>query len=107
VLAEENVELIKEIEAKEAEIKALEQDNERLATAVDELWDRSTIKRVAAYNGISHKDIKWRPLKLMCERIGEEIYKVPDINYPEGVNVYSHDVWRLVYPELKLPKQQL
>jgi hypothetical protein len=88
----------------QAQIESLEEDNLALATAVDQLWDRSTIKRVAAYNNCSEKAFNWRVLKAAAKALGEEIYKVPDINYPNGVNVYSHDAWRLAYPGYRLPE---
>jgi hypothetical protein len=84
--------------------QSLTEDNLALSTAVDRLWDRSTIKRVAAYNNCSEKAFNWRLLKAAAKTLGEEIYKVPDNNYPDGVNVYSHDAWRLAYPGYLLPE---
>jgi hypothetical protein len=84
--------------------QSLEKDNLALSTAVDRLWDRSTIKRVAAYNNCSEKVFNWRLLKAAAQNLGETVYKVPDNNYPDGVNVYSHDAWRLAYPEYRLPE---
>lgn len=103
-LAREQVKLLEQIELQQAQIELLEEDNLALSTAVDQLWDRSTIKRVAAYNNCSEKAFNWRILKAAAKALGEEIYKVPDINYPNGVNVYSHDAWRLAYPGYKLPE---
>lgn len=98
--------LIAEIEEKEkleAENKLLEQENEQLSEAVDELFSYSSIIRVAKFNNVSETNFKWRKLKLVSIKLGVEIKRVPDPRF-EYKCLYSHDVWRVAYPDFKLPE---
>ena len=98
--------LIAEVEAKEkleAENALLEQENHQLSEALDELFDYSSIVRVAKFNKIHESNFSWRPLKAMSIKMGVEIKQVPDARYMTK-NIYSHDVWRVVYPGVKLPE---
>jgi uncharacterized protein (UPF0335 family) len=98
--------LIAEVEAKERleEEKALlEQENHQLSEALDELFDYSSIVRVAKFNKVHESNFSWRPLKALSIKMGKEIKKVPDARY-EFKNLYSHDVWRVAYPDVRLPE---
>lgn len=94
------------VEAKElaeAEKALLEQENHALAEAVDELFDYSSIIRIAKFNKVSEKLFSWRVLKAMSIKLGKEIKKVPDPRF-EVKSLYSHDVWRICYPDYRLPE---
>lgn len=98
--------LIAEIEAKElleAEKALLEKENLALAEAVDELFEYSSIIRVAKYNDVSETSFNWRLLKAASNKLGVEVKKVPSPRF-EYQNLYSHDAWRLAYPEYRLPE---
>lgn len=87
----------------EAEKALLEKANLALAEAVDELFDYSSILRVAKFNGISEKVFSWHRLKAVSEQLGVEIKRVPSPRF-EYQNLYSHDVWRVAYPNARLPE---
>ncbi len=98
--------LVAEVEAKEkleAENALLEQENHQLSEALDELFDYSSIVRVAKFNKVRESNFSWRSLKAVSVQMGIEIKKVPDARY-EFKNLYSHDVWRVAYPGVKLPE---
>ena len=98
--------LLAEIEAKElleAEKALLEAENEKLAEAVDELFDYSSIIRVAKYNDVSETSFNWRLLKAASLKLNVEIKKVPCPRYGDK-SLYSHNAWRLAYPEYRLPE---
>jgi phage regulator Rha-like protein len=98
--------LVAEVEARErleAEKTLLESENHQLSEALDELFDYSSIVRIAKFNKVHESNFSWRPLKAMSIEMGLEIKKVPDARY-EFKNIYSHDVWRVVYPDVKLPE---
>ncbi len=102
-LAREQVRLLEQIELQEAQIKLLEADNERQAEVIDELFEYSSIIRVAKYNGCSEKAFQWHKLKAASKALNVEIKKVPCPRYGEK-NLYSHDAWRLAYPGYRLPE---
>lgn len=87
----------------EAEKRLLEQENLILAEAVDELFDYSSIIRIAKFNNVPEKTFSWRTLKAASLKMGKEIKRVPDPRF-ESKNLYSHDVWRVCYPYFKLPE---
>lgn len=98
--------LIAEVEAKEqleAEKALLETENHQLSEALDELFDYSSIVRIAKFNKIHESKFDWRSLKALSLKMGKEIKKVPDARY-ETKNLYSHDVWRVAYPDVRLPE---
>ena len=95
-LAEENERL-------EAQNLLLEQQNEELSEAVDELFNYSSIIRVAKFNGIHESQFKWHKLKTVSAQMGLEIKKVPCPRFVEK-NLYSHDAWRVAYPGVSLPE---
>ena len=87
----------------EEENKLLEAENHQLAEAVDELFDYSSIIRVAKFNKMSEASFNWHKLKAISQKLGIEIKKVPCPRY-ESKNLYSHDVWRVAYPGISLPE---
>ncbi len=87
----------------EAEKILLEETNHTLSEMVDELFDYSSIIRVAKYNKVSEKSFTWHRLKAASQKLGCEIKKVPCMRYGEK-NLYSHDAWRLAYPGVQLPE---
>jgi hypothetical protein len=102
-LAKEQVKLLEQIELQQTQIKLLESDNERQAEAIDELWNYSSILRVAKYNGCSEKAFEWRKLVTASKVLQVEVKKVPCPRF-ETKNLYSHDAWRLAYPGYRLPE---
>lgn len=92
-----------ELEKLEAEKALLEQENSELSKNLDELFDYSSIVRIAKFNQVSEKIFNWRSLKAMSIKMGKEIKKVPCPRF-ETKSLYSHDVWRVTYPEMKLPE---
>jgi hypothetical protein len=99
----EAAKLAEENERLEAQNILLEQQNEQLSEAVDELFNYSSIVRVAKFNGISETRFKWHRLKAVSNQMGLEIKKVPCPRFVEK-NLYSHDAWRVAYPGIALPE---
>ena len=97
VVSEEQKQLL------EVENALLEEQNQQLAEAVDELFDYSSIIRIAKFNNVSEKLFKWQTLKAMSIKMKVEIKRVPSPRF-EWQNLYSHDVWRYCYPDFKLPE---
>lgn len=87
----------------EAEKALLEKTNLALAETVDELFDYSSILRVSKFNGVSEKVFSWHRLKAVSEQLGAEIKRVPSPRF-EYQNLYSHDAWRVAYPNVRLPE---
>jgi hypothetical protein len=92
-----------ELEKAQAEKALLEEQNEQLSEAVDELFNYSSIIRVAKFNNVSESRFKWQTLKAMSNRLGYEIKRVPCPRF-EYKNLYDHDVWRACYPDVRLPE---
>lgn len=99
----EAAKLAEENERLEAQNILLEQQNECLSEAVDELFNYSSIVRIAKFNGISETRFKWCRLKAVSVKMGLEIKKVPCPRFVEK-NLYSHDAWRVAYPGIALPE---
>jgi len=98
--------LIAELDTRElleAEKAILESENRQLSEALDELFDYSSIIRIAKFNKVSEKTFNWRSLKALSIKMGLEIKKVPCPRF-ETRSLYSHDVWRVAYPEVRLPE---
>jgi hypothetical protein len=93
----------KEIEKLKMINESLEDDNLRQSEIIDELFDHSSIVRIAKYNNVSETSFNWRLLKSASGKMGIEIKKAPCPRYGEK-NLYSHDAWRLAYPEYRLPE---
>lgn len=87
----------------QAQIEILEADNERQAKAIDELWNYSSIIRVAKFNNCDEKAFKWSVLKAASRVVEQEVKKVPCPRFGTK-NLYHHDAWRFVYPQYKLPE---
>lgn len=87
----------------QSQVQDLEADNERQAELVDELYNYSSIVRIAKLNNISEKSFNWRRLKSTCEVLKLEILQAPDQKF--GVrNLYPREAWSIAYPEAKLPE---
>jgi hypothetical protein len=93
----------KQLELQQSQIVSLEQANEQQAEIIDELFDYSSIIRIAKYNGCSEKAFSWHKLKAASQAIDSEIKKAPCPRYGEK-NLYSHDAWRLAYPGYRMPE---
>lgn len=85
------------------EVKILEQDNERLAEITDELFDYSSIIRVAKFNGVDEKNFRWQKLKSTSIQLGLEIKKAPCPRFVTK-NLYHRDAWTKAYPDAPLPE---
>jgi hypothetical protein len=102
-LAKEQVKLLEQLELQETQIKLLQEAHERQAEVIDELYDYSSIIRVAKYNGCSEKAFQWHKLKAASAALDAEIKKVPCPRFGSK-NLYAHDAWRLAYPGYRLPE---
>ncbi len=102
-LAIENERLIKESELKNAQIEILEAETERQAEIIDELFDYSSIIRIAKYNGRDEKAFNWRSLKAASVVLKLEIKQAPCSRFVTK-NLYHHDAWRLAYPGYRMPE---
>jgi phage anti-repressor protein len=100
---EEKERLALENELKQSIIEDQEKDLERQAEVIDELFDYSSIIRIAKFNNISEKNFSWRRLKAVSEKMNLEIKKVPSARYAYQL-LYPHDAWRFAYPNVKLPE---
>lgn len=102
-LAIENERLIKEAEFKDAHIEILEEETDRQAEIIDELFDYSSIIRIAKYNGCGEKAFNWRNLKAASVVLKLEIKQAPCPRFVVK-NLYHHDAWRLAYPGYRMPE---
>ncbi len=102
-LAKELEEAEKERELLMLQNQDLEEENELLSEAVDELFDYSSIIRIAKFNNVSEKCFSWRKLKAVSTQLRVEIKKVPCPRF-QTKNLYSHDAWRVAYPGFRLPE---
>lgn len=80
LLEKENTELLNEVN--------------QLSEICDELFDYSSILRIAKFNNVSETLFTWRKLKQISENLNLEIKKAPCPRYGEK-NLYHHDVWRI------------
>ena len=87
----------------ESQVEILEEDNERQSEIIDELFDYSSIIRIAKFNNISETNFKWSMLKVASKKLGMEIKTAPCPRYVKK-NLYHHDAWRLAYPGVSLPE---
>lgn len=87
----------------QAQNEDLQQENELLAEAVDELFDYSSVIRIAKFNDCSEKLFNWRELKTASKLLQLEVKQVPCPRF-QTKNLYSHDAWRYVYPDARLPE---
>lgn len=100
---EEKERLLREQQLLQAEKEDLEKDNIRQAEVIDELFEYSSIIRVAKFNGCHEKAFDWRKLKTASRVLEVEIKQVPCPRF-ELKNLYHHSVWRFVYPDYRLPE---
>ena len=77
---------------------------DELQVELDESRAYCTIKRFAFFNKIDWRDLSWKKLKAAHIRItGEDVHKIFDANFPEGVNAYHKEAFAEVYPTLEYP----
>jgi hypothetical protein len=102
-LAKIQVQLHEQLELQAEQIKQLEEETERQAEIIDELFEYSSIIRIAKYNQVTEKHFNWRKLKAasVCKHL--EIKTAPCPRYGTK-NLYHHDVWRYAYPNANLPE---
>lgn len=104
-LAQQNVELLEEIERQQLMIEDLEDQNLYLSEMADELFNYSSILRVAKFNNVSEKEFSWHRLKATSKQLDVEIKQAPCPRYGYK-NIYSHTVWRKAYPNVRLPEDR-
>jgi phage regulator Rha-like protein len=99
----------KPLNAREMALLVIQQydEIERLQIELDESKQWLTIKKVACHNSVDWKSLDWRKLKQVSIALGLIPRKIFDSNFPQGVNVYHKDVWKVVYPSLKLPNGEI
>ncbi|MGL6340190.1 MAG: hypothetical protein ACRC80_13760 [Waterburya sp.] len=102
-LAKEQVKILEALELAQAQITLLEEDNQRQSEIIDELFDYSSIIRIAKYNNVSETNFNWRVLKAQSQLMLREVKIAPCPRYVTK-NLYSHDVWRYCYPNFKIPE---
>lgn len=77
---------------------------DELQVELDESKAYCTIKRFAFYNKLDWRDLSWKRLKAAHIRItGEDVHKIFDANFPDGVNAYHKEAFAEVYPTLEYP----
>lgn len=87
---------------KAKELALLQVDD--LQVELDESKAYCTIKRFAFFNKVDWKDLSWKKLKAAHIRItGEDVHKIFDANFPDGVNAYHKEAFAEVYPTLEYP----
>jgi pyruvate-formate lyase len=96
------IQLAQTLKAERTKRQIAEQQAEGLAAQLDESMEWYTIKRVAAINGISWRDLDWRKLKHQSIVMDRQTKKIFDANFGQ-VNLYHSDVFKSVYPELVFP----
>ena len=87
---------------KAKELALLQVDD--LQVELDESKAYCTIKRFAFFNKVDWRDLSWKKLKAAHIRItGEDVHKIFDANFPDGVNAYHKEAFAEVYPTLEYP----
>jgi DNA-damage-inducible protein D len=102
-LAKEQVALLERLELQQQIIDDQEKDLLRQAEVIDELFDYSSIIRIAKFNNVDEKSFSWRMLKAVSIKMDLEIKKVPSPRFGYQL-LYPHDAWRFAYPNVKLPE---
>ena len=87
----------------ENQVSDLEADNERQSEIIDEVYNYSSIIRVAKFNKVNEKMYSWRKLKATSEVLGTDILQAPCQRYGTK-NLYFHETWKVAYPEAQLPE---
>ncbi|HLO51628.1 MAG TPA: hypothetical protein VK211_24655 [Kamptonema sp.] len=100
---EEKERLALENSLQSAQIDELEEDIDRLSEITDELFDYSSIIRIAKLNNVNEKTYNWRKLKAASKIKGVDVKNSPCPRY--GVkNLYHRDAWKAAYPGAVLPE---
>lgn len=99
---EAKTEIEKQLALAETEIAVLEGSLEQAVEVIDELFDYSSIVRVAKYNNCSEARFSWHKLKAASISLNLEVKRVPCPRFGSK-NLYSHLAWRNAYPQTKLP----
>jgi hypothetical protein len=94
---------LEQIELLKVETQLLEEENVQLSEVVDELFNFSSIIRIAKYNNVDETEFSWRKLKSASITKRLEIKVAPCPRYGKK-NLYHHDAWRIAYPGVKLPE---
>lgn len=97
VASEEAKELLK------IENEQLREDVDQLSEIADELFDYSSIIRIAKFNKCKETAFDWRKLKACSTAKRLDVKKAPCPRFGSK-NLYHHDVWRMAYPNFKLPE---
>ena len=92
--------LIVSEKAKEAAM--LELSVAKIELDVSHEW--SSLKRFAAWNHVVWNSLSWKTVKDASFKVGKPPYKIFDANFPEGVNNYHIDAWKLAYPDYEFPE---
>ena len=86
-----------------AQIDELEEDVDRLSEIADELFNYSSIIRIAKLNNVNEKVYNWRKLKAASKVKGVEVKHAACQRY--GIkNLYHRDAWEAAYPDAVLPE---
>ena len=86
-----------------AQIDELEEDVDRLSELADELFNYSSIIRIAKLNNVNEKVYNWRKLKAASKVKGVEVKHAACQRY--GIkNLYHRDAWEAAYPDAVLPE---
>ena len=102
-LAKEQVKLLEQLELQQQIIDNQEKDLLRQSEVIDELFDYSSIIRIAKFNNVPETIFKWQTLRAASQKMGVEVKTAPCPRYVTK-NLYSHDAWRFCYPSIKLPE---
>ena len=102
-LAKEQVKLLEQLELQQQIIDNQEKDLLRQSEVIDELFDYSSIIRIAKFNNVPETIFKWQTLKAASQKMNLEVKTAPCPRYVTK-NLYSHDAWRFCYPSIKLPE---
>lgn len=97
------VALVEEKERLEAELALADETIEQQAEVIDELFDWSSIIRIAKFNKVDETVFSWRKLKAATITMGLKPKRVPCVRYTEKL-LYPHAAWKTVYPNYKLPE---
>ena len=87
----------------EEQVRILQEATERQAEVIDELFNYSSIVRVAKFNQVNEGQFEWSRLKSASKLLNIEIKKAPCPRYGTK-NLYGHDAWRYAYPLFRLPE---
>ena len=87
----------------EVQVSQMGEEIERQAEVIDELFDYSSIIRIAKFNKVSEKSFNWRTVKAASKVLNLEVKHAPCPRY--GVkNLYHHEAWKRAYPQFDVPE---